>query len=1190
MWAGGALGGRSIAGIADRFKDTQPDPFLGLVFSSASESKSFLLVANPYDPHNYNILRASEDPTDSVWAKTAGETVGGSVSDPEGGTDAWYVDTNGSTALEGVTQTLNQLTTGPAKTGAGALVALRIWLQAGDADADSTTADLLMINSSNVAQDIGSVRKVAGPGSISVVTASGGDTARAESLSETEWSCFEVVWSATVPSAGDTGRLAIAPGEVDQTQTARLNVFRPQVQAQDTLVHGRTTPVRATTDEQNGPEGAPGRLVPVYLSNNGYKSHPTDTPDNQIYGAVVKVPYNAEVNILSSDEVAVRSSPTFGDIEILNPRVQLPSGHREGEFDHTLLTYSWGNRALATWFGDRGDPLTQFTKIFDGSAAAVSWDASILRVSMRDRIEEIDSILQPETYQGRGFAFRFREDVSQTHAGGASTIADISGTTESLWCEFWYRRGHLGEAAGGNEIVMGQKNAHPAANPGWLFWTWTNAGSVFMGFVVSDGTNQLTFTDNIDVNDGQWHHFAGLYDGAQAVFSSKTLALYMDGALVGTDSAPALSSAPDGGANEFRIGNDGAGGTWGLDADIDEVIIEITTDAERIQALHDSYVTDVPDAVPKNALRRYGVRANRRLYASEIDALEVPASPGTTIDPKLIYLFNEGATEHVGNSGSQASSDLTMVFGGGSERWIGSGEGPVELTDKFKPVAIGQLRSIEPVLIDAADGVYQVNYRGVQAITNIRDGGDILGSGTYTDVGASDDVYSATKPARGDAKTDLKVGWFRLGGAALGVITCDVQGDDDSALGYVDDAANVVRLITTEWGGLTYPDDFDVASFTAVAAARPDTLGYYARLDEVRIPAALDEIMLSVGGYWGFTREGLLRIGILDVPDAGDVTATFEDDDVIIDTLSLERRVRPLHKLRLGYQRFWRPLSESELADGLGIIPEHVWAHDGAVYVDETADAISLDGASDGQGDVALGPSGGWSSNVDGHFVAHATSPFGGILYSMAQPFEEADTENVIWRYWDGGAWVTLGGSDETRDLKNTGLVERTWDIPEDWATTTVNGEGPFYWIRVTSSSGSGSGEPRANWLRLINVRDPSTVVGEGLRQEYRTVHLEDSDVLVRHANAEDREVNTLLDSELDARAEAERQLAMFGELRDLYRVRIRSGLFAYNVGDTVELKVSRFGLEDGKVFVVVGWVEDLSDPGKPSVTLVLWG
>jgi hypothetical protein len=58
------------------------------------------------------------------------------------------------------------------------------------------------------------------------------------------------------------------------------------------------------------------------------------------------------------------------------------------------------------------------------------------------------------------------------------------------------------------------------------------------------------------------------------------------------------------------------------------------------------------------------------------------------------------------------------------------------------------------------------------------------------------------------------------------------------------------------------------------------------------------------------------------------------------------------------------------------------------------------------------------------------------------------------WEYWNG-AWVALAGiTDGTNNFMNVaGTYVVKWTRPGDWATTTVNGVGPYYWIRARLTS-----------------------------------------------------------------------------------------------------------------------------------------
>jgi len=65
---------------------------------------------------------------------------------------------------------------------------------------------------------------------------------------------------------------------------------------------------------------------------------------------------------------------------------------------------------------------------------------------------------------------------------------------------------------------------------------------------------------------------------------------------------------------------------------------------------------------------------------------------------------------------------------------------------------------------------------------------------------------------------------------------------------------------------------------------------------------------------------------------------------------------------------------------------------------------------------------------------------------------------NTSWQYWNGN-WVDLTVDDTTSNStdgsSSFGLLSGTvtWTPPCDWATTTVNGAGPLFWVRVMTST-----------------------------------------------------------------------------------------------------------------------------------------
>lgn len=57
----------------------------------------------------------------------------------------------------------------------------------------------------------------------------------------------------------------------------------------------------------------------------------------------------------------------------------------------------------------------------------------------------------------------------------------------------------------------------------------------------------------------------------------------------------------------------------------------------------------------------------------------------------------------------------------------------------------------------------------------------------------------------------------------------------------------------------------------------------------------------------------------------------------------------------------------------------------------------------------------------------------------------------VTWEYWNGSSWAALSNvSDGTNSFKAAkGVQVLTFDVPADWATLTLNGAGPYYYVRA---------------------------------------------------------------------------------------------------------------------------------------------
>lgn len=199
---------------------------------------------------------------------------------------------------------------------------------------------------------------------------------------------------------------------------------------------------------------------------------------------------------------------------------------------------------------------------------------------------------------------------------------------------------------------------------------------------------------------------------------------------------------------------------------------------------------------------------------------------------------------------------------------------------KYKPVCFGECYNITPVLLDESTNQYCVHDGYVESIVAVREDGVVVG---YT--------------------PDTATGTFTLGADATGVLTCDVKGDKTGGSVYVNTTSTVIQRIAELRAGVA-SGDIHSGSFTQLEAAQAGVVGLYAQDGSLSCLEALDALTLGAGAWFGFDRNGLLRVGRITAPlSSGAVTLTA--DDIYINGFTVIRRMIPRANVRLGYKRRW---------------------------------------------------------------------------------------------------------------------------------------------------------------------------------------------------------------------------------------------------------------------------------------------
>lgn len=283
-------------------------------------------------------------------------------------------------------------------------------------------------------------------------------------------------------------------------------------------------------------------------------------------------------------------------------------------------------------------------------------------------------------------------------------------------------------------------------------------------------------------------------------------------------------------------------------------------------------------------------------FASFVEILRAAVESAAWEDGRIVLSLREAVAELL-------QPLQTNAYGG-----TGGLDGGEALSGQKIPLAWGEVFNAEPVLVDAADLIYQWSDGAVQAVTAVRDNGAAL-----TDAGDVADIEAAPQPAGGTYITQNTGGYVRLGGAPEGRVTLDGQGA--STGGYVNTTPTIARRIAVDRGGLADPQDLDVSSFLGFEVLdRP--IGYYYRGDrELTVLDGLGELLAAADGWVAQTRDGRLRIGRHVDPSTRPAVVTVTDDQ--IEDLEDTSPAPPVWRVDVGYLANWAPQDPDGLAGGL---------------------------------------------------------------------------------------------------------------------------------------------------------------------------------------------------------------------------------------------------------------------------------
>lgn len=267
---------------------------------------------------------------------------------------------------------------------------------------------------------------------------------------------------------------------------------------------------------------------------------------------------------------------------------------------------------------------------------------------------------------------------------------------------------------------------------------------------------------------------------------------------------------------------------------------------------------------------------------------------------------------------------LDAVYAG-----TGGAEGPVGMKGAVKPFAIGNCLSVEPVVVDAAEWIYQVHgYGPVQDISAVYDFAQplvapIASVGTYNELAAL-----TLKP--GEWAKCNALGMFRLGGASDKKITADVQGGIFYGQ-YPDTVADIVPALLRK-------ADFAPSQIGSFAALANKGWSFYSK-EPADVGTVCRKAVLDAGGYLISDNQGVWQVGNAFAPKAAKPLLADGSAEPSVGAI-LERNVAdPLWQVEVGYDPCWGVHSASDISPKLLELAGSIAEQDAALkQVKETAD------------------------------------------------------------------------------------------------------------------------------------------------------------------------------------------------------------------------------------------------------------
>lgn len=238
----------------------------------------------------------------------------------------------------------------------------------------------------------------------------------------------------------------------------------------------------------------------------------------------------------------------------------------------------------------------------------------------------------------------------------------------------------------------------------------------------------------------------------------------------------------------------------------------------------------------------------------------------------------------------------------------GTWEGSADYTGRKKPFCYGECYGCEPVFIDPANLRFVLADTAIDAVLAVRDSGIPL---TFDANYAAKALLDAASVPAGKYSTCLAEGLMKLGSSPAGIISVDMRGN--SVGSYVSSVSDIVNRILLSRGSIS-AGNINSATFSALNALNSSAVGIYEKESDRTVSEVIDDLINSIGGFWGNNRAGEFIVGRFDLA-VGSPVAVFGDDEIM--SIARIPTGKPLYKIDLNYKKIFKVHSSTDLASGV---------------------------------------------------------------------------------------------------------------------------------------------------------------------------------------------------------------------------------------------------------------------------------